>query len=178
MSGHPATLVIDLQAMADPRAASVPTWINAQRTGQETDPAVRVVVSASPDSALAQRLQRLGAERFLPVFASMPSARAAAAQRLPVTGRLSLRLPAGPSAAAVARAAATDVCTAWRMTHLRERACVVITELVRNAVLHAGSPVDVLLSRRGDGIHLAVRDGGKVGRATIYSWGDRSRPAP
>ncbi|MEV4641361.1 ATP-binding protein [Actinoplanes sp. NPDC049548] len=158
LSEHPGALLIDLRAMADPGGLSVPTWITARRTGQAMAPAVEVIVCLPPETTLADRLRRVGAERFLPVFPTMALARAAAAERLPMTGRLRIQLPANDSAPAVARAVVTDVCTAWRMPHLRDDACLVITELVSNAIKHAGMPASVLLSRRGRGIHLAVRD--------------------
>jgi hypothetical protein len=159
LSEHPATLIIDLRGMTDQRADSVITWMTARHLADAMHPPVQVIVCIPDNTAVARRLNRVGAARCLPILGTMAQARAAAAEWLPLTGRFQVHLMPEGSAAAVARSVVTDACTAWRMIELRDRGRLVVSELVSNAVEHAGTPVTVLLSRRGTGLHLAVRDG-------------------
>ena len=73
-------------------------------------------------------------------------------------GTSQLHLPATPGAAALARRHVGEACHAWTLDHLTDPAQLIITELVSNAVLHAGTPVDVTITRRRRFLHLAVRD--------------------
>ncbi|MFC7530850.1 ATP-binding protein [Actinoplanes sp. GCM10030250] len=159
LSEHPAALILDLTALADSHATSAPMWMTARRLGAAMDPAVQVLACVPEDSRLTQRLYRLGVVRSLPIFPTVAQACTAAAQRLPLTGRMQLDLAPDAHAATRARNLVSDICVAWRVPDLRDRARLVISELVNNAVQHAGTPITVLLSRRGDGVHLAVCDG-------------------
>jgi hypothetical protein len=159
LSEHPAALLIDLLALADPHADSAPTWVTARRLGVPMMPPVEVMVCVPEDTRLANRLQRLGAGRVLPMYHSMPRARAAVTEQLPLTGRFELRLDPNRESAAAARGVLTNVCAAWRMTELQDRARLVVSELVLNAAEHARTAITVMVSRRADGLHLAVRDG-------------------
>lgn len=69
-----------------------------------------------------------------------------------------LHLPATSAAAAQARQHVREACRAWTLDHLTDPAELIVTELVSNAVLHAGTPVDLMLTRRHRFLHLAVRD--------------------
>ncbi len=140
LNEHPAALIIDLQGVADPHALSVTTWVTVARSGEIMDQPVRVVACVPAVTALADRLHRVGAARVLPIFCTLARARAAAAEWLPWTGRLTVQLAPHDSAAAVARAVLTDACTAWQMPDLRDRGRLVVSELVANAVEHAGTP--------------------------------------
>jgi hypothetical protein len=121
-------------------------------------PPVSVVVCLPLTTALTARLNRLGAKRYLPVFMTLPEARAAVAGRLPLTQRVRVHLSPQPGAVATARALITDACTAWQLPQLRHPAGLIVTELVDNAVKHAGTAMTVTVARRGAGIHLAVSD--------------------
>ncbi|WIM93130.1 ATP-binding protein [Actinoplanes oblitus] len=159
LSEHPATLLIDLQELADPFAASIPTWLTARRLGVPMAPPVEVMVCVPDDNPLSVRLHRMGAERILPIYPTMARARAAAAEQVPLTGRLEMRLGPDGGAAAAARGVVTNACIAWRLPELQDRARLVVSELVLNAIEHAGTSITVIISRRGDGLHLAVGDG-------------------
>ena len=202
----PGAVIVDLGRLEDPAAASAATWWAAALRGAERAPAVQVAVSVPPAAALATRLHRLGAKYYLPVYAGMAEARAAVHSRLPLTERHRLRLRSGPEAAAAGRDAVDAVCTAWSLPGLRFPGRLVISELLNNAVVHAGTRagpgaasrtgldgdtrdgadaeasggadvvpqsvlvavpgcadadarITVILTRRGDGLHLAVCDG-------------------
>ncbi|AGL17658.1 ATP-binding protein [Actinoplanes sp. N902-109] len=159
LSEHPATLVLDLRGLRDPHAESVTTWMSCRHQADALTPRVQVVVCAAEHSPVARRLGRTGVASSAPVLPSLAQARAAAAEWLPLTGRFQVHLEPELVSSRVARGVVTDACTAWRMPELCDRGRLVISELVANAVEHAGTPVTMLLSRRGCGLHLAVRDG-------------------
>ncbi|MFI5845416.1 ATP-binding protein [Catenuloplanes sp. NPDC051500] len=58
-----------------------------------------------------------------------------------------------------ARSLVNDACTRWNLTALADDACVIASELVTNAVRHAGTPLQVTLAVTDGRFLLAVRDG-------------------
>jgi anti-sigma regulatory factor (Ser/Thr protein kinase) len=59
-----------------------------------------------------------------------------------------------------ARRFVSDILSAWDADALSWTAMLLVTELATNAVLHASTPYDVTLERRGDGtLRLGVTDG-------------------
>ncbi|MET0416245.1 MAG: ATP-binding protein [Actinoplanes sp.] len=156
---HPAALIIELSALDDAPARSLPTWLTAQRRGAKMRPVVPVALCASADNPLALRLQQLGSRRFLPVYARVRQARVAIAGRLALTERLVLRLVASPDAAGRARELVAHACDSWQLEQFREPGRLIVSELVTNAIKHAGTGISVIVSRRDDGLHIAVADG-------------------
>ncbi|PRY31590.1 ATP-binding protein [Pseudosporangium ferrugineum] len=159
---HPAALIVDLASLDDPGAGSVHTWVHAWRLSQELDPPVEVLLCAPPEAAVAQRLRRMGAARFLPVYGTADQARAARAAGLGLPHslhRLRLRLPQRTDSAYLARNLVSDACEAWGLQALRDRGRLVVSELAGNAIRHARPPLTVVVSRRATGLHLVVADG-------------------
>lgn len=67
--------------------------------------------------------------------------------------------PARPDSPRLARAAAADRCRAWCLPELRDDAVLIVSELVTNAVVHAGTEVRVRLERLpDDAVRLEVAD--------------------
>lgn len=159
LSEHPGALIIDLQDVQDPYATSVSLWFTARRAGAAMDPPVEVAVCAPAETPIVDRLRRLGSALFLPVYPSVAQACAVMTERRPLTALIKMRLSADPWSAARVRALVTEACAAWDLPELADRARLVVSELVANAVQHAAPPITVFVSRRGDGLHLAVRDG-------------------
>ncbi|WP_125809927.1 ATP-binding protein [Actinoplanes sp. ATCC 53533] len=155
---HPLAVIVDLHDLDDPLASSAPAWWTMGITGARLAPPVSVVVCLPLTTALTARLNRLGAKRYLPVFTTLPDARAAVAGRLPLTQRVRVHLPPQPGAVITAGALIADACEAWQLPRLRHPAGLIICELVDNAVKHAGTAVVATVARRGAGIHLAVSD--------------------
>jgi len=155
---HPQAVVVDLHGLDDPLANSAPAWWTMAMTGARMVPAVAVVVCLPRVRPLAGRLNRLGAKRHLPVFASVGEARRVVARRLPMTDRVQVRLVPGPDAVRRARGLIGEVCAAWRQPRVVRPAGLVVSELVDNAVRHAGTALVVTVSRRAAGLHLAVND--------------------
>jgi hypothetical protein len=157
-AGHPDALIVDLTELDDPEAASAPTWLTAQRRSSEMDPPVRLALCISPELILADRMQRLGARRFLPVYARVNQARVAIASRLLLTDQVSLDLSPAPGAPQQASAVVDEACRSWELTPLADPARMIVTELVHNAVEHAGTDITVQLTRRPTGLTVAVSD--------------------
>jgi hypothetical protein len=72
--------------------------------------------------------------------------------------RLFLNLQPVVGAARRSREAITEACDRWDRPELAGSACIVVTELVNNVVAHARTPMVVMLTPRGAGLALAVRD--------------------
>ena len=75
--------------------------------------------------------------------------------------RISRRLGATAAAASQARQLVNAACREWALDELEEPATLVISELVSNAVQHAGTDLVVRMARRGDYLHLSVQDGSR-----------------
>lgn len=154
---RPAAVLVDLVGLRDPAASSRPTWLNARRTGARLEPPVDVAVCVPPGE-LSDSLDRMGAGRSLPTFPTLAQAQAAVLERRVLTDRVLLRGAARTGSLAAARRLIIGACTAWGVPELCEDAALVVSELVANAVEHAGTPLVVLASRRSDGVHIAVCD--------------------
>lgn len=92
-------------------------------------------------------------------FASCADARASIGDGRPAAPRrASLRLEPAPAAPARARRMITEVCREWDIDELTGPATLIVSELVSNAVQHAGTAMTVDASLRGDQLCLSVRD--------------------
>ena len=67
-------------------------------------------------------------------------------------------LPASPASAKRARDMTTERCRAWGVDALSEDAALVVTELVANAVRHAGTDVRLRIIPLDRGLRLEVAD--------------------
>ncbi|WP_127498195.1 ATP-binding protein [Actinoplanes solisilvae] len=159
LAEHPEALIADLTELDDPAARSAPRWAAARRDAAGMTPPVQLALCIPPELPLADRMQRLGAAGFLPVYARVRQARVAIAGRLPLTERATLRLGPEPDAPSLARNLVSDACLAWERAELLHPGRAVMSELVTNAVEHARTELTVSVSLRGAGIHLSVADG-------------------
>ena len=162
LAEHPVALIVDLHDLVDPTTGSASLWLTARRSGAAMRPPVEVALCLPPTAPLAVRLHRLGAKRFLPIYDTVPQARTAVVSGLPLTDHLQQQLPPEPTSARQARLMVASACRAWHLAHLLYPAQLVISELAANAVRHARTDMLVTVSRRGTGLHLAVRDGSPV----------------
>lgn len=71
----------------------------------------------------------------------------------------SLRLAPHPTAPRASRAFVSRTLSGWQSAEAVPGACVVVSELVANAMTHAETDIDLSIALRGDAIRLTVRDG-------------------
>ena len=158
LAEHPAAIVLDLDALSDRRGSSASTWLNVRRVAAAMEPPVRAMVCLPGSAVLADRLARLGAASFLPVFPTVAAARAAVTAGHTLPDRLRLALPPHPDTPALARNLVTDACAAWDLTEVVHPGRLVMSELATNAVQHARTPLEVMVVRRSGALHLIVND--------------------
>ena len=81
-------------------------------------------------------------------------------ENLDAAGRqtAALALEKGPAAAGAARAFVAELCRRWGCLDVVDSAELVVSELVTNAVVHARSHPQLLVSHRGRTLHLEVSD--------------------
>lgn len=86
-------------------------------------------------------------------------------------------LPPQPASAGVARELAVSRCQEWGVAELSDDLALVVTELVANAVRHAGTDIEVRLIPLTGGVRLEVADGStrplRPRSATIVDEGGR-----
>ena len=92
----------------------------------------------------------------------------------PADADVSRRFARSWDAARLARGFVADALRAWGLDHLVDDTLLVVTELVSNAVRHAGSDVTVSLSRLGEVVRVDVGDASE----TPPSMPDRDLDAP
>jgi anti-anti-sigma regulatory factor/anti-sigma regulatory factor (Ser/Thr protein kinase) len=147
----PAVLVLDLSGLRVGGDAALHVLPEALREVRQWPPVP--VLLCTPDVALAQRLPEL--PRW---FSTRDQALAAAVTTSGPGDRVALALPASPHAPAQARALLNRACQAWRLPHLAAAAEVILSELCANAVVHARTPMQVVVRRTAAALHLVVRD--------------------
>jgi hypothetical protein len=158
LAESPAAILIDVAGVTDPAADSVPVWLSAIQATAAADPPARLALCLPAESPLAHRLGQIGAQRYLPVFASVAEARESLTGSSPLTDVVRMRLPPSPVSPGVARNLVGGACHAWNLAPLLHPGRAVLSELVANAVEHARTEMEVSISRRGTALHLAVRD--------------------
>jgi len=119
-------------------------------------PEVRLVLfAAGPD--LARTLSALRVPLRVPVAPDEAAARLLLDRRPPVVSR-TIDLARAPSSARRARLFVDATCADWQLDVIRDDAMVVASELVANAVLHAGTDCRMVLRCREHGLTVAVYD--------------------
>jgi PAS domain-containing protein/anti-sigma regulatory factor (Ser/Thr protein kinase) len=78
----------------------------------------------------------------------------------PTADRCSTVLPPVVASARRARALVTEQLEAWGLADLVETAQLCVSEVVTNAVVHAGTPVQLDIARLADRVRVEVADGG------------------
>jgi hypothetical protein len=154
----PRALIVNLSELIDPAGASASTWRTAGRYATTRQAAINPILCAVPTQVL-RRLHNGSAVSGVTVVGTTADARALA-QRAPWTPyRRRLTLSVRDNAASAGRTMAGDACVAWNLTELSHPARAIMSELLTNAVDHAGAAMMASVSVRGDVLHLAVQDG-------------------
>jgi signal transduction histidine kinase len=115
------------------------------------------ILLCSPSPEVRETFDQLGVTRQLPVFASFAEAVALANRSSPAR-RMRRRLPAGPPAGQAARDLLALACQRWQVEGVLDRMATILTELVANAVLHAGTDLVVSVSLSVGHLYVAVHD--------------------
>lgn len=151
----PAAVILDVAGLAVGDEAAVTVFAAVARHAAAW-PAIPVLLCA-PRPDLADALARLGVDRHVTVYPRVAEARAHSERRaLPL--QLHDRLPPVLSSVPAARALAADACRQWQLPDLTDSVGLVMTELAANAVRHAGTAFEVIVTRGRWHLHLAVRD--------------------
>jgi anti-anti-sigma regulatory factor/anti-sigma regulatory factor (Ser/Thr protein kinase) len=155
LAGQPDALLIDARSLTVAGDVALATFVAGARPAAAW-PSVPILVCA-PRPELAAALRRLGVDRYVAVCASLMEGRVLAAlYEQPAQVRDSL--PPTPSSARAARALTRRACERWRLPDLVPLAGLVVSELVANVVCHAGTTMDLIITRYARSLHLAVRD--------------------
>lgn len=153
---QPVEMVLDVAALAVTGPSAVAPLADLARSARRWPGTVLAVSGASPEvrRGFADVSQPEPVEFF-------PSAREAFADglRRPLPARVSCDLQPTVYAPATCRELIAGVCREWRITGLQRRAQLVASELVTNAVEHAGTPMSVSVRYTGAALQVAVRDG-------------------
>jgi anti-sigma regulatory factor (Ser/Thr protein kinase) len=113
---------------------------------------------AGPDSAAAAILRASRVHLTVPVAGSREEARVLLDVRPPHVARRH-ELPCAETAPNLARSFVASMCDDWELdTGLRDAAWTIVTELVSNAVEHAGTECVLSLALTGKHLQVAVRD--------------------
>lgn len=152
----PAALVLDLSGVAAADDQALGALPAALREAEDWPPVP--VLMAVPDPPLLDRLERLPFHHPPRCFPTLARALAAAGAAGQLADRFTATLPATPQAPARARALLDRACVAWRLADLAPAAEVVLSELTANAVVHARTPMQIIIQRTATALHLVVRD--------------------
>jgi anti-anti-sigma factor len=107
--------------------------------------------------AVAAVLAKLRMPRRLPMYDSIEGALARSRMR-PSHLTEQLALTPNPASAAEARAFVRQVCTRWELGDLAETATLLTSELVTNAIVHAGTPIELRLELQEPHLNISVHD--------------------
>jgi anti-anti-sigma factor len=155
LADHPPAIVCDLAQVEsiDPLCAGVFTSIRHPELGWPNT----ALVLCAPRPPVADLLRRQGMARHLGIHRSLEAALANARARPP---RLAERLLLGPAptAARAGRGFVRQVCARWGLEQLAEPAALVASELITNAVAHAGTVLELRLELRRSRLLVAVAD--------------------
>jgi anti-anti-sigma regulatory factor len=155
LSDQPTAVLVDATGLSIVDDLSLTAFIAAARHAAAW-PAVPMLICA-PSPEVRAALRRLGADRHVTMCVDLVDGRAVAAQgELPPQVRD--RFPPTPDSVRAARALVTAACERWRLPALVAPASLAVSELVTNAVRHAGTSMDVVVTRARRYVHLAVRD--------------------
>ena len=156
LARSPEAVVVDLGQVRVERRSRLTVFPAAVRCC--ADPPVALLLYGA--SAELTGLMAGGVLGGVPVFPTRAVALAALASAHPVTARrLHVRLAPTPRSAAIARRLIAEVCQDWQLDHLTGPATLITSELVSNAILHAGTDFQLTATVRGSYLHLGVRDG-------------------
>jgi anti-sigma regulatory factor (Ser/Thr protein kinase) len=158
LADRPAVLLVDLNKVSvlDPIDLVVLPTLDRRAS---VDGGLRMQCYAEPGGDTGSLVRRLLGQQMT-FHADRESALSAGNTAGAVMPRAYLHLPAQPQSPRLARAAVVEVCRSWGIPWIVGEAQLIVSELVTNAVQHAGTEVDLILTLRDGLLHLQVRDTG------------------
>nr|WP_240940226.1 ATP-binding protein [Planosporangium flavigriseum] len=160
---QPAAVVVDLAALTAADDVVRTVFSECARSAAAW-PGCPVVLSC-PSGDVAAGLDRLSVSRSVVVHPDLGQA-LAALEEVPAPLRLWQRLTATPSITGpAARATVVAACETWGvgedagLQHVANRAELVVTELISNAILHAKTEIELTVALREPFLHISVADG-------------------
>jgi anti-anti-sigma regulatory factor/anti-sigma regulatory factor (Ser/Thr protein kinase) len=155
LADQPTAVLVDAEALSVADDIHLTVFAAVARYAAAW-PSIPILVCA-PAPLVAAALTRLGIDRHVTVCASLHEGRVRAARRTLPTRIRDRYLPT-VGAVGTARHLVIQVCQGWGLSRLAPVAGLVVTELVGNAVRHAGTAIDLVITRTSRHLHLAVRD--------------------
>ena len=132
------------------------TVFSAVRMRTERWPGVPVlIVARDPDQY--EMLASSAIRRFVPIYSQLAAA-VGAVRKPPPRRRSTAQFAPIPASSGAARLFTQETCREWNVVHRTEDAIGVATELVENAITHAGTPLEVRLELHNGYLTIAVRD--------------------
>jgi anti-anti-sigma factor len=171
LSEQPVAVICDLSGLVSVDSACAAVFVTVASHPSSRWPRTNLLLCGARP-AVAAVLERLAIPQYLPVHPTIEQALARAVARPPY---LRDELPLAPSATApaAARRFVRHTCRRWRLDamedrtdptaqgwveELVDRAVLVASELVTNAVVHSQGPVRLRLELHQQRLHLAVYD--------------------
>jgi anti-sigma regulatory factor (Ser/Thr protein kinase) len=163
----PRAVIVDVSYLLVPTDATLAVFPSVWM--QVSDwPEVPIMLVATQELA-RRRIQHSPITRYIPVHTSVAEALGALDQPAP-RRRAVLELPYDPASAAAARRFVHAVCTRWDCAPLLVDATMIASELVENAVRHAGSECRLRLELRRNMLTVAVYDDDPTAVKRVEPW--------
>ncbi len=156
LADDPNAVVVDLTATTtDPDAAVCLLSALARSAIAAAGPSI---VLCTPSPRLFEQLGELAITQDVSVHTTLTEALEYAYRTRPVR-RLRRHFAAGLTSGEAARSLVGQACREWGMVEVVDRARTIVTELVANVVLHAGTDMVVSVADLRHYLHIAVQDG-------------------
>ena len=159
LAEQPRVLVCDLTAMRESALDALQLFSPVVRYLADW-PGTGVVAVSTPDAEVWASLMSRPLPRTLVLCESRQAGVAEVQALLPSLGRVGVHLDGRLTAPRAARLFTARSLLGWQLRPLISPACLVASELVTNAVVHAASTVDLALSRADGRMQMTVRDHG------------------
>ncbi|GAA3335480.1 hypothetical protein GCM10020358_03970 [Amorphoplanes nipponensis] len=153
----PRMIIVDLSELSDEAGDSTMTWQTLSRFAAQRRAPIGVVVCACPPR-VAERLRNSSTGYVVSTAETVRAARDALAGYLQWPQHHRMPLPPDPVAVFLGSRTVHDLCRNFGLPGLATSARLIASELITNAVDHAGTELDVVVSVRGDVLHLGVFD--------------------
>lgn len=156
LADQPEAIIVDLSGITVHDDVCLTLFSTLARRAATWPGCALVLCGATPP--VAERMRQLGLQWSVTTYPTWSDARLHARHEHRVK-EIRERFAPKPESLAAARALAAAGCAEWQVPQrIAGLVQVVLTELVGNAVRHAGTPMEVVLRRTAQYIHVSVHD--------------------